>query len=853
MNLDKNYDPTKYEARIYQDWIDSGVFKSTDKSSEYFSIVLPPPNANANLHLGQNLTVALEDISARYNRMKGRDTVFIPGADHAGFETWVVYEAKLNKEGKTRFDFTNKQLFDQVWDFVASNQREMLSQLKLMGISADWNKFTYTLDKKVVNQAYSTFKKMWQDNLIYRGERLVNYCTFHGTSFSDIEVVYKNRKGKLWYLKYPIKNSSDFIIVATTRPETMLGDVAIAVNPKDKRYLKLVGKTVILPLTNRKIPILSDPMVESEFGTGAVKITPAHDLNDYDLAERHHLPMISVINKQGKMAGDIPKIYLGLDVDKARNMVIDNLAKLGLIEKEEAYSNRVGYCYKCHTIIQPLLSEQWFVKMKPLAEAAINQLKQSKIKFYPESKLNQAIKYLKNIRDWNISRQIAWGIPIPAFQNNSDKNDWIFNDRVDQDQITVDGKLYTRDQDVFDTWFSSGQWPYIVLDYPNSEFFKKFYPLSLMETGGEILYQWVCRMIVLGIYITGKVPFKNVYIHGYVLADDGSKMSKSVGNVIDPIPLIKKYGSDAVRIGLIIGRSAGVNQGFDIRKIEEGRNFANKLWNMARFTSSKIGSDFNYSDSPKPTTTQDKWILSRLSVASNTATKSLENYRYSEAFDKVYRFVWDDFADWYIESSKSQLNTSVLSYCFNNILKLTHPFAPFISETILKNLNWHNHQFLTTSHWPKFKSDTSTTEYDFDKIINLTTEIRFIKAVLGPTLKLNLESDNQIINHQSEVLTSLARLNTIKKTTTGQGLKLQSVDNVWLNMSEAEIANFISSLNKQRQNQQSIINNLETRLKNKSYLQKAPANLIEETKQDLIIAKSNLENLDNQISDFQSN
>jgi valyl-tRNA synthetase len=851
MKLDKNYDPTKYEPKIYQEWLDSGAFKSTNNSSEYFSIVLPPPNANANLHLGHSLTVALEDISARYNRMKGRDTVFIPGADHAGFETWVVYEAKLNKEGKTRFDFTNKQLYDQVWDFVADNKQKMLSQLRLMGISADWDKFVYTLDNKVVEQAYSTFRKMWDDKLIYRGERIVNYCTFHGTSFSDIEVIYKNQEGKLWYLKYPIKDSSEFIVVATTRPETMLGDVAVAVNPKDGKYQKFIGKTVVLPLAKREIPILSDPMVETEFGTGAVKITPAHDINDYDLAQRHNLAMISVINKHGKMDGEIPQEYLGLDVDSARDKIIQDLKKLDLLEKVEDYSNRVGYCYKCSTVIQPLLSKQWFVNMKPLAQEAITQLKQAKIKFYPSSKLDQSIDYLENIRDWNISRQIAWGIPIPAFQNNSDPEDWIFDERVDHDEITLNGKTYTRDKDVFDTWFSSGQWPYTALDYPDSDFFKKFYPLTLMETGGEILYQWVCRMIMLGTYVTGEVPFKNVYIHGYVLADDGSKMSKSIGNVVDPMPLIEKYGSDAVRIGLIIGRTAGVNRGFDIRKIEEGRNFANKLWNIARFIDTKIDKNFVYSNNPTPTTVQDKWILGKLASTSTITTDLLEDYRYSEAFDKIYRFIWDDFADWYIECSKLQLNMSVISFTFNNILRLVHPFAPFISEAIWEDSGWENSQ-LVTSLWPQLDQQHEEIENNFQVIINLTNEIRFIKAIIGNKTKINLEVNNNFINQQQETLTGLAKLNSFKSVEIGKGLKLNSTENIWVNISEREIADFIGSLNKQRQEQLTIIDNLESRLDNKSYVEKAPANLVEETKNDLMSAKSSVENLNKQIKTFSA-
>ena len=488
--------------------------------------------------------------------------------------------------------------------------------------------------------------------------------------------------------------------------------------------------------------------------------------------------------------------------------------------------------------------------MKPLAKKAIEHLKKSEVKFYPSAKLSQSIEYLENIRDWNISRQIAWGIPIPAFQNNSDPKDWIFDERIDLDEITINDKTYSRDRDVFDTWFSSGQWPYTVLDYPNSEYFKKFYPLTLMETGGEILYQWVCRMIMLGIYTTGEVPFKNVYIHGYVLADDGSKMSKSVGNVVDPVPLIEKYGSDAVRIGLIIGRSAGINRGFDIRRVEEGRNFANKLWNIARFIDSKIDQDFIYSNDPRPISAQDHWILAKLVNTTKLVTKLLDDYRYSEAFDKIYQLVWNDFADWYVECSKLQINDSVLSYCYHNILKLTHPFAPFVTEAIWNDLRWDNQQLLASSSWPKLKLDPKASENDFQTLINLINEIRLVKATLGNATKINLEINNHIISEQSAVLSGLAKLSSIKSVEAGQGLKLQSTKNVWINISSREITSFISSLKKQWQDQVTIIKNLESRLANKAYLDKAPTDLIKESKNDLAIAKINSENLNQQITIF---
>lgn len=849
MKSEKNYDPQKYEAAIYQKWIDSRSFSATYRSTDYYSLVLPPPNANANLHLGQFLTVAIEDISARFNRMRGKDTLFVPGADHAGFETWVVYESKLNKEGKTRFDFTNRELYEQVWNFVDHNKQNMISQLKTMGISADWDKFTYTLDKRVISQAYKTFKKMWQDKLIYRGERIVNYCTFHGTSFSDIEVEYKDQKGKLWYLKYPIKGTDQFITVATTRPETMLGDTAVAVSPKDVRYKDLVGKIITLPIVNREIPILADRMVDSDFGTGAVKITPAHDINDYDLAQRHDLPMISVINEQGNMFGSIPEEYLGISAERARELILNKFEGLGLLDHEEEHENRVGYCYKCHTAIQPLLSKQWFVNMKPLADEAIDWLNKSKIKFYPETKLNQSIEYLKNIRDWNISRQIAWGIPIPAFQNSENPDDWIFDDRVELDQIVVEGKTYNRDKDVFDTWFSSGQWPYTVLNFPDGEEFQKFYPLKLMETGGEILYQWVCRMIMLGIYITGDVPFKNVYIHGYVLAEDGSKMSKSIGNVVDPIPLIEKFGSDAVRVGLVVGRSAGVNRGFDIRKIEEGRNFANKLWNIARFIDSKINLTFKYSSSPKPQTAQDLWIIDQLNITILETTNLLDQYRYSEAYDQIYHFMWNNFANWYIECSKFQINLDTLSYCFINILKLAHPFAPFITETIWQELNWTTGKFITTSKWPE-PVLIATKGTDFENIIRFIEEIRFIKSQISPSLEIRISTSNKLILENSTILIKLAKIYSVTNSSEGRGLKLQSTSNVWMDIPDQEIKNFIDKLIEQSERTSKVIENLQARLSNKSYLSKAPANLVEETRNELLKATSNFDSLKIQISQF---
>jgi valyl-tRNA synthetase len=444
----------------------------------------------------------------------------------------------LAKEGKSRFDLSREELYDQIWKFVAKNRENYQGQFRRLGASVDWDHFTFTLDQKIVDRAYKTFKKMWDDKLIYRGERLVNFCTFHGTAFADIEVEYKTELGKMYYIHFPlvpvdgVKDSKNYILIATTRPETMLGDVAVAVHPNDKRFKHLVGRTVKIPLADREVPVIADTMVDTEFGTGAVKITAAHDPNDFDVAQKHNLPLLKVITEEGLIGHDAPHQYHNLNVTDARKRVIKELEEQKLLEKIEDHEHRVGHCYKCDTVIQPLVRDQWFVDMKPLAKKAITALKNNEITFYPTAKQDQLITYLEGLRDWNISRQIAWGIPIPTFQNVDNPDDWIFDTRVEEETLHIDGKTYRRDSDVFDTWFSSGQWPFATLDFPDGENYHNFYPLSVMETGVDILAFWVSRMIMLGLYITGKVPFKVVYLHGLVLDEHGAKMSKSKASLL---------------------------------------------------------------------------------------------------------------------------------------------------------------------------------------------------------------------------------------------------------------------------------------------------------------------------------
>jgi valyl-tRNA synthetase len=837
MKLPKAYDPSQYEADIYALWEQEGAFKPVNRGGDgYYSLALPPPNANGDLHMGHALTVAIEDSLVRYHRMKGRAAFFIPGADHAGFETWVVFEKKLNEQGSSRFDYSRDQLYKKVWDFVEENKHNFQGQLRALGGSLDWTKFTYTLDKKVVATAYDTFRKLWDEGLVYRGKRIVNYCTFHGTSFSDIEVIHEESDSKLWHIAYPLAGGEGEIIVATTRPETMLGDTAVAVHPGDKRYKDLVGQTVKLPLVEREIPIVADEMVEPEFGSGAVKVTPGHDPNDFELAQRHDLPVIELITTEGKISDQAPERFRGKTVLEARKAVESELARVGYLRKIEDYRHTVGKCYKCGTIIEPLLREQWFVKMRPLADRAIKELEKDKIKFYPASKKQQVINYLSEVKDWNISRQIPWGIPIPAFQNIADPKDWVFDTRVDQQTIEVDPWTYKRDPDVFDTWFSSGHWPQVTLNYPKGEEFKKYYPLSLMETGGEILYQWVARMIMLGLYVTDDVPFTTVYIHGYVLAEDGAKMSKSLGNVINPLEAVAEYGSDALRAGLLTGRRPGINQGYHLPKIQAARNFANKLWNVSRFIEDKSGEGAKNRARAAPQSLADHWILDRLNQASEEVGKAMKNYRISEAFELVYHYIWHDLADWYVEASKIAPNQPLMAFVLEASLKLTHPFAPFVTETVWQVLAWEADSLLAVAPWPTEAAVDKTAAGQFQDLLEIIAETRRITTAVGVKNATLYYRSSSLISQNIELITKLGRLGKIIESTgeKGQGIRVAKAGyDAWLDIGIAETKAYIDRLIEQRSRRAESVERLEARLASPGYSEKAPPEVVEQTKRHL--------------------
>ena len=831
MQLAKQYIPNDYEPNIYALWETSGALEPTGVGKPY-SIIMPPPNANGNLHIGHALDMNLKDVLIRYHRMKGDDAVFIPGADHAGFETWVVYERELTKQGKSRFDFSRDQLYSQVWNFVQEKRGNMELQLRALGVSASWKHLTFTLDDKVINTVYDTFKKMWDDNLVYRGERIVNYCTEHQTSFADIEVEHKNEKGKLWKIAYPTLDKIGEVIVATTRPETMLGDVAVAVHPDDERYKKLVGTRILLPIVDKEIPIIADEYVDMSYGTGAVKITPAHDPNDFEIAKRHDLPIESIISPEGKMI-NVPAQFLGLTPVEARARVLEALEALELRRGETEIEHAVGHCYKCGSVIEPMIKEQWFIKTQSLAQPAIDALKKEEITFYPASKRKELIAYLEQLKDWNISRQIPWGIPIPAFVNENDPKDWIFDTRTNEQSIVVNGTTYIREEDTFDTWFSSGQWPYIVTDYLDGGDLANYFPTDMMETGMDIMRAWVSRMIMLSLYRTGKLPFKEVYLHGMVNDEHNQKMSKSKGNVINPMELVAEFGSDATRMGIIAGRAPAQSQAFNRGSVIAARNFCNKLWNIARFVEAQIGDNHQIVDL-EPQTPADHWIIRQLNDAANNIAVRLEQYRFSEASETVYHTIWDDVADWYIESSKTAINRPLLSWVLATSLKIAHPFAPFVTETIWQTLNYTD-GILMREAWPTPEKFDPIAAEQFEQLKLLVAEGRWLIAELPGNKKYRLLYGNDsLITDNQDTIKHLMRLEAIEHTDQPRGLRLAAANReAWLDIDSETLYQHQENLEMRLAEARQKLAGLKKRLENPTYVEKAPVHLVEETREQL--------------------
>jgi len=711
MQLPKNFNPGEYEREIYKKWEEGGFFAPDLKSKKKpFCIIMPPPNANGSLHVGHGVGITLEDIMIRYHRMKGEPTLWLPGADHAGFETQVVYQKKLEKEGRNWFHIPREELYKEISDFTLANKSVMENQLRRLGASCDWSREIFTLDDRIIKIVLQTFKRLSDDGLVYRGERIINWCVKHQTTLSDLEVKHEEKGGTLTHIKYQIKNSDKFIIVATTRPETMLGDTAVAVNPKDKRYKKLVGQTVVLPLVGREILIVADEAVEMEFGTGAVKVTPSHDPLDFEIAQRHNLEKIQVIGQDGKMTSAVPEKYRGLKTDEARAKVVEDLRVLGLIEKEESYKHAVGVCYKCNRVIEPLILPQWFIKMKSLADLAIKEVKKGEVKFVTKRFEKILFHWLKNLRDWNISRQIVWGIRIPVWYCANGCESIVTSGKMPKKCPHCGNAELRQETDVFDTWFSSGQWPFASLQATGD--FAKFYPTNVMETGWDILPFWVMRMIMLGKYITGKAPFKHVYLHGLVRDQDRQKMSKSKGNVIDPLGVVDLHGADALRMALVFGVSAGNDIVISEDKIRAHRNFANKIWNASRFVLMNLGNGFKSVDLKKVILHQtDKVILKKLAETTKKVTKYLDKFEFHLAAEEIYQFFWHEFCDKYLEEVKPRLtpeatakekaaSQAVLHKVLIDSLKLLHPFMPFVTEAVYQMMPNKEKKFLIIENWP---------------------------------------------------------------------------------------------------------------------------------------------------------
>lgn len=682
--LSSAYNPKEVEERIYKVWEDSGYFNPDNlpgKRTEPFTIMIAPPNVTGALHMGHALENTLSDVLIRNHRMRGFKTLWLPGTDHAGIATQNVVEKNLKKQGLSRHDLGREKFIEKIWEWKQESGDYILKQMKQLGYSFDWSRTRFTMDEDYQKAVKAAFEKYHKEGLIYQGERVINWCVKDQTALSDLELEYVEEKSKIWYLKYPIKDSDKHVVVATTRPETMLGDTAVAINPKDERYTGLVGKTILLPVVNREIPIIEDRTVEMEFGTGAVKVTPAHDISDSDMAERHKLPYLKVINEVGKVAG-IGLEFDGLKILEARERVIEKFKALGLLEKEEELVHNVAKCYRCGSTIEPLLSKQWFLKMKPFAEKALKAINSGQVQYYPENWKGVAVNWLENVRDWCVSRQIWWGHPVP-----------------------IEGST-----DTFDTWFSSALWPFATLGWPEkTKDLKEFYPTSVILSARDILHLWISRMIFSGLEFMGEVPFKHVVTHATILTKDGKRMSKSLGTGIDPMDLIAKYGADATRFGLIYQALGGQDIRFNEDVLLMGKKFCNKLWNIVRYVSLKAEEQLNvdtevilkeYANDCEEQINKD--ICHSLAETLDAVNKNLEDYEFGQAAHALYDFIWKEFADVYIEETKksdSEETKKTLALCLLTILKMLHPMMPFVTEELWKHLKQKG--LLIVAEWPR--------------------------------------------------------------------------------------------------------------------------------------------------------
>jgi len=869
--LEDKFNPKNFEEEIYKRWEEKEYFKpSEDKTKKPYTIVIPPPNITGKLHMGHALDETLQDILIRYKRMEGYNCLWLPGTDHAAIATEVKIVEKLKQQGIEKKNLTREQFLEKAWEWKKEYGGTILNQLKKLGCSCDWSRERFTMDEGLSNAVKYVFIKLYEKGLIYKGKRMINWCPSCNTSISDAEVEFEEELTHLWHIRYKVKDEDKYLIVATTRPETMLGDTGVAVHPEDERYKDLVGKKVILPIMNKEIPIVADDFVEKEFGTGAVKLTPAHDPNDYAASQRHNLEIIEVFDENWKMGNLVPE-YKGLDIYEARKRIVEKLQEIGALVKIEDYTHNVGKCYRCHHTIEPKISEQWFVKMKPLAEPAIKAVKDGKTRFIPERFDKIYYNWMDNIQDWCISRQLWWGHRIPAYYCTKCNNIMV-TESIPHKCEKCGNTEFTQDEDTLDTWFSSALWPFSTLGWPEqTEDLKYFYPTSTLVTGYDIIFFWVARMIFSAIEHTGEVPFKDVFIHGIVRDSLGRKMSKSLGNGIDPLEIIEKYGTDALRFSLVLGISPGNDIRYMPEKLESAANFANKLWNASKFVLGNL-EEIDYDAMLQKLCYEDKWILSKLNKLIKETTINLNNYDLGVWTQKVYDFIWGEFCDWYIEMVKPRLydkenkTREAAQYTLNKVLgdslKLLHPIMPFITEEIYTKL-YNNDESIMISSWPQYSEELNFAkeEKQIEKIKQIIIGIRNIRTNMNvhPAKKSTLifvtENDEEMIIDSQEFIKKLGFADKIivqgnKNNIPQNAMSVLSEElEVYLPFDElVDIEEEKKRLQGEKQKLEAEVERASKMLSNPGFVNKAPENKIKEEKEKLERYKQMLENVEERLS-----
>ena len=866
--LPKVYDPQQVEGRIYQLWMDHDCFKAEpDPDKKPFSIVMPPPNVTGQLHMGHAMDATLQDILTRFKRMQGYSALWLPGTDHAGIATQIKVEEDLRvNEGLTRYDLGREKFLKRVWQWKEKYGNRIVEQQKKMGASCDWSRSRFTMDEGCSRAVRETFCELYDKGLIYKGSRIINWCPHCLTALSDAEVEYVDKPGYLWHIRYPLTDGSGDIVVATTRPETMMGDTGVAVNPEDEKFKHLIGKTCILPIMNREIPIVGDEYCEIGFGTGAVKMTPAHDPNDFEVGLRHNLEVIRVIADDGHINENGGK-YNGMDRYECRKALVKDLEEQGYLVKTEPYSHNVGTCYRCHNDVEPLISAQWFVKMEPLAKEAIRVVNDGTIRFVPERFTKTYINWMENVHDWCISRQLWWGHQIPAWY--CDKCGHINVKREDPTECEKCGcKHLTREEDVLDTWFSSALWPFSTMGWPdqNAADLNYWYPTSVMVTGYDIIFFWVARMIFSGMEQMKREPFKTVFIHGLVRDDKGRKMSKSLGNGIDPLEMAEKYGADALRFNLITGNSPGNDMRFYVEKTEAMRNFCNKIWNASRFVMMNLTID--KVALPEKLELEDKWILSKLNTLIREVTDNMDAFELGVASAKVYDFIWDNYCDWFIELTKNRLNSedpaarenaqNVLCYVLIETLKLLHPFMPFITEEIYQALP-HTEEFLMLSKWPEYGEALSfpAEEEAMQNVIEAITAIRARRNEMnvGPGRKVHYTIATAHSDEFTAGIPFFTRLASASDVTIVGADEIPAADGMVevdthaarIFMPLAELVDFekeLARIAREKANAEKQLAGIMNKLNNPGFMAKAPEAVINGAREDAAKLQALIEKLD---------